>query len=79
MEAAGLATAVVALVMTQDEFGSVAEKGYVFDEIEADLRVALHAFSEAHGCRLNGVLHDLRWAFHTRQPDLKAALQFAPC
>jgi hypothetical protein len=69
----------VALVVTQDEFGSVAEKGYVFDEIEADLRVALHVFSEAHGCRLNGVLHDLRWAFHTRQPDLKSALQFAPC
>ena len=31
---------------------------------------------EAHGCRLNGVQHDVRWAFHHLQPDLKAALQF---
>lgn len=31
---------------------------------------------EAHGCRLNGARHDLRWMFHHLQPDLKAALQF---
>lgn len=31
---------------------------------------------EAHGCRLNGVRHDVRWTFHHLQPDLKAALQF---
>ena len=58
-EAAGVAAAVIALVMSQDEFGSVAEKGYVFDEIEADLRVALHAFSfvrgERPGLEENGV------------------------
>ena len=31
---------------------------------------------EAHGCRLNGPNHDVRWMFHHLQPDLKAALQF---
>lgn len=31
---------------------------------------------EAHGCRLNGARHDVRWMFHHLQPDLKAALQF---
>ena len=31
---------------------------------------------EAHGVRLGGVRHDVRWAFHHLQPDLKAALQF---
>jgi uracil-DNA glycosylase family 4 len=31
---------------------------------------------EAHGCRLNGPNHDIRWMFHHLQPDLKAALQF---
>src|SRR4029077_15633648 len=44
-DAAGGPAAVIALVMRQDEFSSVAEKGYVFDEIVADLRVALHMFS----------------------------------
>ncbi len=31
---------------------------------------------EAHGCRLNGANHDVRWAWHHLQPDMKAALQF---
>lgn len=31
---------------------------------------------EAHGCRLNGVRHDLRWTFQHLQPDLRAGLQF---
>jgi uracil-DNA glycosylase family 4 len=31
---------------------------------------------EAHGCRLNGERHDVRWAFHHLQPDLRGALQF---
>lgn len=30
----------------------------------------------AHGCRINGEVHDIRWAFHHLQPDLKAHLQF---
>jgi uracil-DNA glycosylase family 4 len=30
----------------------------------------------AHGCKLGGARHDVRWAFHHLQPDLKAALQF---
>lgn len=30
----------------------------------------------AHGCQLNGELHDVRWAFHHLQPDLKSSLQF---
>jgi uracil-DNA glycosylase family 4 len=30
----------------------------------------------AHGCRLNGASHDVRWAFGALQPDLKAGLQF---
>lgn len=30
----------------------------------------------SQGCRLNGVNHDLRWAWHALQPDLKGALQF---
>jgi hypothetical protein len=30
----------------------------------------------AHGCKLNGTLHDVRWAFHHLQPDLKSGLQF---
>ena len=28
------------------------------------------------GCRLNGYNHDIRWAFHHLQPDLRGALQF---
>jgi uracil-DNA glycosylase family 4 len=31
---------------------------------------------EAHGCRLNGERHDIRWAFHHLQPDLRGSLQF---
>ena len=30
----------------------------------------------AHGCQLNGTLHDARWAWHHLQPDLRAGLQF---
>jgi uracil-DNA glycosylase family 4 len=30
----------------------------------------------AHGMRLNGELHDIRWAFHHLQPDMKSALDF---
>jgi uracil-DNA glycosylase family 4 len=29
-----------------------------------------------HGCELNGRIHDIRWAWHHLQPDLKAGLQF---
>lgn len=28
------------------------------------------------GCRLNGDVHDVRWAFHHLNPDLRGALQF---
>jgi uracil-DNA glycosylase family 4 len=31
---------------------------------------------EAHGCRLNGTVHDVRWMWHAMQPDLRASLQF---
>jgi hypothetical protein len=31
---------------------------------------------EAHGCRINGERHDVRWAWHSLQPDLRGALQF---
>lgn len=31
---------------------------------------------EAHGCTLGGVRHDVRWAWHHLQPDLKASLHF---
>jgi len=31
---------------------------------------------EAHGCRLNGTRHDVRWTFGHLQPDLKKSLQF---
>lgn len=30
----------------------------------------------AHHMRINGELHDIRWAFHHLQPDLKSALDF---
>lgn len=30
----------------------------------------------AHGCEINGIIHDLRWAFHALQPDLRGSLQF---
>lgn len=30
----------------------------------------------AHGCPLGGVRHDVRWAWHHLQPDLRGALQF---
>jgi len=30
----------------------------------------------AHGCELNGPLHDIRWMWHHLQPDLRASLQF---
>jgi uracil-DNA glycosylase family 4 len=31
---------------------------------------------EAHHCRINGERHDVRWAFHHLQPDLKGSLDF---
>ena len=31
---------------------------------------------EAHGCPLGGTRHDVRWAWHALQPDMKGALQF---
>jgi uracil-DNA glycosylase family 4 len=31
---------------------------------------------KAHGCRLNGVRHDVRWTWGHLQPDLKKSLQF---
>jgi hypothetical protein len=30
----------------------------------------------AHGCKLGGVRHDIRWMWHHLQPDLKSGLQF---
>lgn len=31
----------------------------------------------AHGCTINGEVHDLMWAWHHSQPDLPRSLQFA--
>jgi hypothetical protein len=31
---------------------------------------------EAHGCQLGGRRHDVRWAWHALQPDLRGSLQF---
>src|SRR5271156_2560121 len=45
LEAAGIALAIVPLVMSKHEFGRVSKKGNVCNQIEADLNVALHEFS----------------------------------
>src|SRR5271163_4619140 len=45
LEAAGIALAIVPLVMSKHEFGRVGEKGNVCNQIEADLNVPLHEFS----------------------------------
>src|SRR5277367_676859 len=45
LKAARIATAVVALVMHENDFCRAGEKGVVLDEIEANLHMPLHKFS----------------------------------